>query len=111
VIVGESQTLYAMAFDNDLIKDDHASVEQVKNQFVNEILNKSHVQTFADALAGTQQFLRVTWQQVSVGQMLCCPPWVIVEEMMWLIHYCWKTPSLHGYMVLITVWLQGGNGG
>jgi hypothetical protein len=52
VIVGESQTLYATAFDNDLIKDGHASVEQVKNQFVNEILNKSHVQTFADALGG-----------------------------------------------------------
>ncbi len=50
VIMGESQTLYAMAFDQELIEDRHATVEQVKQQFVDEILNKLHVQAFPDAL-------------------------------------------------------------
>ncbi|MBE0655203.1 MAG: family 78 glycoside hydrolase catalytic domain [Bacteroidales bacterium] len=40
VIVGETQTNYAMAFDYDLIKDNHPSVGQVKEQFINEIMNK-----------------------------------------------------------------------
>lgn len=52
VIPGESQTLYALAFQQDLIEDRHATVEQVTRQFVNEILNKSHVQAFPDALGG-----------------------------------------------------------
>jgi alpha-L-rhamnosidase len=50
VVVGETQTNYAMAFDYDLIKDHHATMEQVKDQFINEILNKSHRHSREDAL-------------------------------------------------------------